>query len=124
LLVLAASLITLSIALNFVGTALNTQEILVAAFAGIAIYSIFVSVQLPGFYKYGGINGKIFSILPFATVLIVNGIIKRSGFDFNDILQFLTVNQLLTVIIATIIIALLLVVSITISIKILKRKEL
>jgi hypothetical protein len=124
LLVVAVSIITQSIALNFVGTALNTQEVLVAAFAGIAIYSIFVSVQLPGFYKFGGINGKVFAILPFATVVIVNGIIKRSGFDFDGILQLLTANQLLTVFITTIVIVLLLAVSIAISIRILKRKEL
>ena len=124
IIVLVISLIAQPIAFSLVGNIIKANDIFIAAFSGITIYSILVSVQLPGFYKLGSINGKMFTILPFAVVIIGNGIIKRSGFDFNTVLQFINANQLLTAIMAIVFVVLLLTVSIIISIQILKRKEL
>jgi hypothetical protein len=123
IIVLAASLTIQVITLGYIGTAFETTDIFIAALMGIVLYLLFVSVQLPGLYKFGSINGRIFIMLPFIFVIIANMVITRSGIDFATLVNFASTNQALMVIIAVILIVLLLVASIEISIKILGNKE-
>lgn len=52
------------------------SDIVIGISVGIALYYFFTAVQLPFFFKYGGIKGRFFSFLPFLGIFSISTIGK------------------------------------------------
>ena len=62
--ILIISLLIQSLILNYIGITIDIQEYVLAFIFGFLTYLFTVSIQLPGFYKFGSINGSAFSYIP------------------------------------------------------------
>lgn len=67
-----------SILLTIMKVQFKIDEVIIGICVGIVLYSLFTTIQLPGFFKYGALKGKFFSFIPliglFSMAFIVNSI--------------------------------------------------
>lgn len=56
-------------------------DVLIGISVGHFIYFFFTAIQLPFFYKFGGIKGRFFSFLPFLGIFSLSEIAKRMSHD-------------------------------------------
>lgn len=89
---------------------------------GITVYFLSISLQVPGFYKFGSINGSIFVYIPIIIFFIINYLIGSLDIiGLNPILYILD-NQNLIYIILLIFSIISLGISLIISMKIFEKK--
>ena len=69
-LALAVSLLLQPLALFALGEAVGPGEVLFSAAAGVFLYALYTAFQLPGYYKYGSIKGRLFLWVPVAGFLV------------------------------------------------------
>ncbi|AEY64532.1 ABC-2 transporter permease [Clostridium sp. BNL1100] len=81
------------IILNLIGVSANamiltilkvnftSSDILIGISIGLITYSFFTSIQLPFFFKYGGIKGRFFSFIPFLGIFSISEVAKRMSPD-------------------------------------------
>ena len=68
---LAFSLLIHPVILMFLGESLSTSDLITAAATGIILFTLYTVFQLPGYYKFGSIKGRVFMYLPVAGYLIL-----------------------------------------------------
>lgn len=102
---------------------IEVNDLFISLFLGITVYFISISLQIPGFYKLGGINGAIFSYVPLIVFFIFNYLIGSLDIFGIKTLEIISKNLALISIIVLFISIIVLLLSIKISIKILKIKE-
>ncbi len=56
-------------------------DVLIGISVGHFIYFFFTAIQLPFFYKFGGIKGRFFSFLPFLGIFSISEVAKRMSHD-------------------------------------------
>ena len=59
------------IVLFILGDKVTWQQIIFTFLYGILLYSIYTVFQLPGYYKYGSINGRMFMYIPIIGFLLM-----------------------------------------------------
>ena len=90
---------------------------------GIFLFALYTVFQLPGYYKLGSIKGRVFMYIPVAGFLITLLLITKSPVG-ESMLLFTVINSpILLMLLAVIFVFAMYVVSILVSIKILKNKE-
>ncbi len=117
------SIIVHPIILKVLGETVQLTDICLATILGIFMFTLYTVFQLPGYYKFGSINGRIFMYIPvvgFLAILLLFANVDMTG---NPIVATLIGNPFLSVIavLLTCIIAYML--SVAMSVKIIRSKE-
>ncbi len=117
------SLIAHPAILTILGETISKFDILCAATIGIFLFALYTVFQLPGYYKFGSIKGRVFMYIPVAGFLITLLLITKIPVGERKL--FLTVinSPVLLILLAIIFVVAMYVISILVSIKILKNKE-
>ncbi len=70
-----------AIILTIIKVKFTSSDILMGISIGLITYSFFTAIQLPFFFKYGGIKGRFFSFLPFLGIFSISEVAKRLSPD-------------------------------------------
>ena len=117
------SLIAHPVILTILGESISIFDYISAAVIGIFLFALYTVFQLPGYYKFGSIKGRVFMYIPVAGFLITLLLITKSPVGESKLL-FTVINfPILLMLLAVIFVIAMYVVSILVSIKILKNKE-
>jgi len=123
LLSLIISLIAQPLVLKVLGETVGVFDIVTAAIAGVFLFALYTVFQIPGYYKYGSIKGRVFMYIPVAGFLITLLLISKNPVGENKLLFTVINSPVLLMLLAVIFVIAMYVVSILVSIKILKNKE-
>ncbi len=117
------SLIAHPVILTILGESISIFDFISAATIGIFLFALYTVFQLPGYYKFGSIKGRVFMYIPVAGFLITLLLITKIRVGESKL--FLTVinSPVLLILLAIIFVVAMYVISILVSIKILKNKE-
>lgn len=77
------SLVTNLLLLSLIKVPFTIDDAIVGIGMGIIIYSISASIQLPGFFKYGAIKGRLFSFIPLIGLFFLGVIAKEINADLS-----------------------------------------
>lgn len=117
------SLIVHPVILTFLGVPISAAEFAGAATIGIFLFALYTVFQLPGYYKLGSIKGRVFMYIPvagfLATLLLIAKLPAGEGRLLSAVIHFPVLLMLSAVIFVVAMYA----ISILVSIKILKNKE-
>lgn len=101
----------------------TAEDIFAAALTGMIMFTVYTVFMLPGYYKFGTIKGRLFMFVPLAgyiaVVLLSSGIDLKSVPVISAVLKNPAVFAAVTLLICIIAFA----VSITVSVKILRNKD-
>ena len=123
LLTLMISLIVHPIVLYALGTVVSGVDIIAAAITGIILFSLYTVFQLPGYYKYGTIKGRLFMFIPIAGYLAVLMFVSIFGFTSNSVLSSIIGSPIAFAIVVLLACIMAFLLSIIVSIRILRNKE-
>ena len=123
LLSLIISLIVQPLVLKVLGETVGVFDIVTAAIAGVFLFALYTVFQIPGYYKYGSIKGRVFMYIPVAGFLITLLLITKSPVGESKLLFTVINSPVLLMLLAVIFVIAMYIVSILVSIKILKNKE-
>lgn len=124
LLTLVVSLTLHPLVLMALSVPISFTEIFVAGILGSLMFTLYITFQIPGYYKYGSIKGRMFMYIPIVGYLIVFFIFNKVDVVQNPTL-ISALNSPLTMIMVTVVaMVVLLTISIIASIKIMSQKEL
>ena len=71
LLALMLSLILQPLVLIALGEAITSFDIIIAAIVGLLLFSLYTVFQIPGYYKFGSIKGRVFMYIPVVGFLLI-----------------------------------------------------
>ena len=117
------SIIIHPIVLKALGETVQPVDICLAAILGILMFTLYTVFQLPGYYKFGSINGRIFMYIPVVGFLAILLFVSKLDVTSNPIFAALTGNPIISVIILVLVCIIAYLLSIILSIKIVQRKE-
>ncbi len=109
--------------LRALGVTVHPIDICMAAILGIIMFTLYTVFQLPGYYKYGSINGRIFMYIPIVGFLAVILFIEKLDVTSYPIVSLLINNPIISAIAVLLICLISYLFSIKISIKIVENKE-
>ncbi|MDE7019118.1 MAG: ABC-2 transporter permease [Lachnospiraceae bacterium] len=117
------SLVAHPILLTILGETISKFDFISAAATGIFLFALYTVFQLPGYYKLGSIKGRVFMYIPVAGFLITLLLITKIPVGESKLLFTVINSPLLLMLLTFILVIAMYVVSIFVSIKILKNKE-
>lgn len=117
------SLIVHPVILTFLGVPISAAEFAGAATIGIFLFALYTVFQLPGYYKLGSIKGRVFMYIPVAGFLATLLLIAKLPAGEGRLLAAVIHSPVLLMLSAVIFVAAMYAISILVSIKILKNKE-
>lgn len=117
-LALAVSLAAQPLVLRAVGEPVEGADLLQAAVGGLLLFTLYTVFQLPGYYKFGSIKGRVFLYLPVVGFLLTLLLLPRLPLDG------LSLSPVLLVVLGVVLAAGLYALSILCSVRTLERKEL
>lgn len=117
------SLIVHPVILTFLGVPISAAEFAGAATIGIFLFALYTVFQLPGYYKLGSIKGRVFMYIPVAGFLATLLLIAKIPAGEGRLLAAVIHSPVLLMLSAVIFVAAMYAISILVSIKILKNKE-
>jgi hypothetical protein len=117
------SLVSHPIILTILGETISIFDYISAAVIGIFLFALYTVFQLPGYYKLGSIKGRVFMYIPVAGFLITLLLITKIPVGESRLLFTVINSPALLMLSAVVLVIALYVVSISVSIKILKNKE-
>lgn len=126
---LLLSLAIQPVILRLMGENTGQEEIAVSAAVGIAFFALYTAFQLPGYYKYGAVKGRIFIFIPVGIFIILLLIFSggRKSIPENTLMntswEALPISPLLLIAYAAAAAAAMYAVSIAVSVGIMERKE-
>lgn len=111
--------------LRLMGEKVGQAEIALSAAIGIFLFALYTACQLPGYYKYGAVKGRIFIFFPTGIFILLLLIFSRKQGDIPEDMptEALPVSPLLLVIAAAGAAAVMYAVSIAVSVRIMENKE-
>ena len=123
LLSLIISLIAQPLVLKVLGETVGVFDIVTAAIAGVFLFALYTVFQIPGYYKYGSIKGRVFMYIPVAGFLVTLLLLSKMPAIGNSIISSVESSPILPVLIVFFSIVAMYAVSIILSIRIMKKKE-
>ena len=123
LIALIFSLVAHPVILTILGETISIFDYISAAVIGIFLFALYTVFQLPGYYRFGSIKGRVFMYIPVAGFLITLLLITKSPVGESKLLFTVINSPILLMLLAVIFVIAMYVVSILVSIKILKNKE-
>lgn len=119
---LVVSLITQPIVLRALGETVKRADIMNAAIGGLFLFALYTVFQLPGYYKFGSIKGRVFMYIPAAGFLVTLFFLPGLPADSPMISAAVRSPVLLSALV-TALVAVMYAVSIWFSVRIMKNKE-
>ena len=120
---LMVSLITQPLVLRAMGEKVGASDVIIATISGSFLFALYTVFQIPGYYKYGSIKGRVFMYIPVVGFLVTLLLISMIPSFGASIIASVGSSPALLI---TLVIALIIVmyaVSILVSIRIMKNKE-
>ncbi len=117
------SLIAHPVILTILGESIGIVDYISAAVIGIFLFALYTVFQLPGYYKLGSIKGRVFMYIPVAGFLITLLLITKSPVGESKLLFTIFNSPVLLMLLTIIFVIVMYIISILVSIKILKNKE-
>ena len=117
------SLVAHPVILTILGESISIFDYISAAVIGIFLFALYTVFQLPGYYKLGSIKGRVFMYIPAAGFLITLLLITKIPVGESKLLFTVINSPVLLMLLTVIFVIAMYVVSILVSIKILKNKE-
>lgn len=121
-LALMVSLITQPIVLQAMGEAVGVFDIVSAAIGGLFLFALYTVFQIPGYYKYGSIKGRVFMYIPVVGFLATLFLLPKMPAD-NTIMTAIANSPVLLIALAFAFVVVMYAVSIWCSIRIMENKE-
>ncbi|SFG87624.1 ABC-2 transporter permease [Enterocloster clostridioformis] len=121
-LALVVSLITQPIVLRAMGETVELFDIISAAIGGLFLFALYTVFQIPGYYKYGSIKGRVFMYIPVVGFLATLFLLPKMPAD-HPILTTIASSPVLLVALAIVLVVVMYAVSIWFSIRIMENKE-
>ena len=121
-LALVVSLITQPIVLRVIGGTVEKVDIISAAIGGLFLFALYTVFQIPGYYKFGSIKGRVFMYIPVAGFLATLFLLPKIPMD-NSIITTLSNSPVLLIVLVIVLVVVMYAVSILFSIRIMKNKE-
>jgi hypothetical protein len=120
---LLVSLVAQPLVLKAVGVEVGVSDIITVAITGIFLYALYTVFQIPGYYKFGSIKGRVFMYIPVVGFLVILLLFSNIP-SLRDSLVSTVVSSpvLLTLLVFSAVIVMY-TVSILFSIRIMKNKE-
>lgn len=119
---LIVSLLIQPLVLRALGETISTGDIFIAGIGGIVLFTLYTAFQIPGYYKYGFIKGRVFMYIPVIGFLVVLFLFRKlSG---NSTVMISVGNSwALPIVFALVLVIVMYAVSIMISTRIMENKE-
>ncbi len=121
-LALGVSLIAQPIVLRAMGETVEVIDIVSAAVGGLFLFALYTVFQIPGYYKYGSIKGRVFMYIPVAGFLATLFLLPKMPAD-NPIMTAIASSPVLLIALAIALVVVMYAVSIWLSIRIMENKE-
>ncbi len=93
-----------------------------AAIGGLFLFALYTVFQIPGYYKYGAIKGRVFMYIPVAGFLATLFFLPKMPAD-NPIVATVVSSPVLLIGLVLVLVAVMYAVSIWFSIRIMENKE-
>ncbi len=117
------SIIVHPLVLKALGTTVQPLDICLATVLGILMFTLYTVFQLPGFYKFGSINGRVFMYIPVVGFLAILLFVSKLDVTSNSFIATLIGNPIISVIAVLLVCIIAYLLSIIVSIKIMRSKE-
>ncbi len=118
------SLITQPLLLVVLGEKIVIEDIVIATIGGVVLFALYTVFQIPGYYKFGSIRGRIFMYIPVVGFLAILLVLSKMP-DVNKLLINSVGNSFnIFIIIAILMVVIMYSISIFVSIKVMKNMEL
>lgn len=121
-LTLTVSLIAQPIVLRAMGETVEVFDIVSAAIGGLFLFALYTVFQIPGYYKYGSIKGRVFMYIPVVGFLATLFLLPKMPAD-NPVLTTIVSSPVLLIALAIALVVVMYAVSIWLSIRIMENKE-
>lgn len=122
ILALTVSLVTHPIVLGVMGEAVRSEDLIEAAAGGLFLFTLYTVFQIPGYYKYGSIKGRVFMYIPAAGFIVTLFLLPKLPAN-HPMLTRIEESPVLVIALLFVCVIFMYLVSIWVSIKILKNKE-
>ena len=119
---LVVSLITQPIVLRAMGESVGAFDMISAAIGGLFLFALYTVFQIPGYYKYGAIKGRVFMYIPVAGFLATLFFLPKMPAD-NPIVTTVVSSPVLLIGLVLVLVVVMYAVSILFSIRIMENKE-
>lgn len=119
---LVVSLITQPIVLRALGETVEPFDIISAAIGGLFLFALYTVFQIPGYYKFGSIKGRVFMYIPVAGFLVTLFLLPKLPAD-NPIINAIASSPVLLLTLAIALVIVMYAVSIWFSVQIMKIKK-
>ena len=100
LLSLIISLIAQPLVLKVLGETVGVFDIVTAAIAGVFLFALYTVFQIPGYYKYGSIKGRVFMYIPVAGFLVTLLLLSKMPAIGKSIISVVESSPILLVFLA------------------------
>lgn len=120
---LVCSLIIQPVMLAILGENVTTLEFLSALVAGIVLFALYTVFQLPGYYRFGSIRGRVFMYIPVAGFLAMSFLTARIPANGGGLLTAVIHSPILLMVLAVVLVVVAYVISILVSVRIVQNKE-
>ena len=117
------SLVAHPVILTILGENVSIFDFISAAVTGIFLFALYTVFQLPGYYKFGSIQGRVFMYIPVAGFLITLLLITKIPVGESRLLFAVINSPVLLMLFALVLVIIMYIISILVSVKILKNKE-
>lgn len=122
ILALTVSLVTHPIVLGVMGEAVRSEDLIEAAAGGLFLFTLYTVFQIPGYYKYGSIKGRVFMYIPAAGFIVTLFLLPKLPAN-HPMLTRIEESPVLVIALLFVCVVFMYLVSIWVSIRILKNKE-
>ena len=109
--------------LRALGEAVQPLDICLAAILGIFMFTLYSVFQLPGYYRFGAISGRIFIFIPTVGYLAVLLFLSKIDMTSNPVIAMLIGNPIISVIALLLICIIAYLLSAIVSIRVVQKKE-
>ena len=117
------SLIAQMLILNAMGEVVGMFDIITAAVTGMFLYTLYTVFQIPGYYKFGYIKGRVFMYIPAVGLLVTMLFLTKTSLTETLNLSTLDCPPVLLAMITFLLVIVMYAVSILFSIRIMENKE-
>lgn len=109
--------------LGMLGVNVSGKEVMTAVLAGMVLYITYVCFQIPAYYKFGPIKGRVFMYVPVVGILLTMFVVEKADIRTGVLFRMLSENRYLGSCLLVLYLAAVVCISIGISVRISKNKE-
>ena len=81
--------------LGMLGVNVSGKEVMTAVLAGMVLYITYVCFQIPAYYKFGPIKGRVFMYVPVVGILLTMFVVEKADIRTGVLFRMLSENRYL-----------------------------